>query len=124
MSKVYVVQENLVFDGTGGAPRPKHDLSGVMPFGELVYVFQHGPMALMPSANSLALRGVRDFDPEEDYVLVIGDYVLALMVACALQASGKAPFRTLRFDSRSRTYATVWCGLNVTETEEPNGNVI
>jgi len=122
MSKVYVVQENLIFDGTGGAPRPKHDLSEAAQFGELVYVFQHGPMALMPSANSLALRGVRDFDPEEDFVLVIGDHVLALMVACALQESGKAPFRTLRFDGRSRSYATVWCGFEHNEVE-PNGNV-
>jgi hypothetical protein len=107
MSKVFVTQQNLARDA-GGAMRPRFDLSPAAEYGELVYIFGAGQIALEPEAMVDGIEARLDelrFDPAEDYLLATGDMVLGAMAFHAMMLRGGC--RMLRWDGRYRRYDVI-----------------
>lgn len=105
-STVWAVQANMRRNGDGSWS-PRFDLSCAAQFGSLEFVFGHGQVALLGSAaGQSAAERLRDFDPENDYVLPVGDTVLVGIVFAELARAGHR-IRALRWDQNSRRYDVV-----------------
>jgi hypothetical protein len=107
MSKVFVPQQNLV-RGEGGAMRPAFDLSPATEYGELVYLFGPGQIALQPEAvvDGISARlDELEFDPEQDYLLATGDVTVYGEVY--RQMVDRDGVRVLRWDGRYRRYNVI-----------------
>lgn len=104
MSRVFVVQVPA-FRGPDGTWVEKYDLSAAEAFGGLIRVLPFGNVPSDPGPTRSALFSVFSvFDPDEDYVLLLGDPVaIAQAVAVVLQFH-RRPFRVLKWDRRGRRY--------------------
>jgi hypothetical protein len=87
----------------------RYDLSDARRFGELVVLFKKD---LYPDdANDGASDAMRraydtlhDFDPEADYLCLIGSPLYVAMCSYALGDLGKQPVRLLRYDRLESCY--------------------
>ncbi len=99
------------------APHPVKnvDLAPAREWGRLVfanvgnYVFadELGPECAVPAdvENSLRLAAAK-FDPDQDYLLLVGDHVQVTILACLISTlHGK--FRMLRYDRIAKGYFAV-----------------
>ena len=117
MTKVFVLQENLVRDGNG-AWSPKFDLTNARRYGELAFIFSFGQSGLVPDAATFAAERLvaEDFEPGEDYVLLTGDMHLGIALSTALQHLFDRPtVRFLRYDKRDDDYHVISQHLFVNE---------
>lgn len=106
-AKVFVTQEILA-RGDDGEFRVKFDLGPAAQHGTLVFLFGHGPVALMQDA---VFAGIykrlleEEYDPELDYVLCLGDNTLGYDLGVFLgKAFPDKPTRVLRWDRRRAEY--------------------
>lgn len=106
--KVFVTQE--VFSrGDDGELRVKFDLSEAAAFGRLVFLFGHGPVALSPNAmvSGIVHRLSEErFEPDRDFLLTIGDNVIACALGAVLGAT-YGRFQVLRWDRRRKGYDVI-----------------
>jgi uncharacterized transporter YbjL len=94
MSKVYVIQD----DG-------RKNLTPAMQIGEIVVLAQRD--LPLHGDNSIALarlrRGLKEFNPENDYILLVGDPLL-IGAAVAHLAMKFGKVRCLKWDRQNTTY--------------------
>lgn len=108
--RVFVVQETFTRTADG-AINTKFDLSDATKFGDLVFIFGHGPVALMPGVmRDGIIRRLREeeFDAERDYLLTIGDSVISFCLAGTMAVEfGVRDVRILRWDRRRWAYDVI-----------------
>lgn len=105
MSRVFAVQVPARRGGDGRWVE-MHDLSDAERFGELIRVLPFGNV----SSDAMTVQAqvaevLSGFDPEADYVLLLGDPVAIAHVAHYLSRTLGGPFLALKWDRRSRSYA-------------------
>ena len=103
MSKVFAVQ--IPARRVDGAWVPKYDLSAAERFGAIVQVLDFGNVPSDPGPTRSRLFSVFSvFNPDADYVLLLGDPVaIAQAVAVILQFHNR-PYRVLKWDRRAEEY--------------------
>ena len=106
MSKVYIIQAPARRSGPRGVWVEKYDLRPAEKFGELVRVLDYGNVPMDPRPTRAAiLERMVDFDPDNDYVLLLGDPVACAQAVHALALEfGIASFRVLKWDRRDERY--------------------
>jgi len=109
-SKVFITQDQYM-RGDEGEWKAKFDLSTAAEYGQLIFLFGHGPVALMPGAlrdGIIERLTQEEFDWREDYVLNLGDNTIAgalgFTIAKRFDADG---VRFLRWDRRRHAYDVV-----------------
>ena len=81
-----------------------HNFSKAERFGELVYVTQGKvPIFKTDALRNLLLKNLKDFNIDEDYLLISGPALLCVMAALLLKVDGK-PIKTLVFDAKAQEY--------------------
>jgi hypothetical protein len=104
--KVFVVQRAAYKDTDTGKWVDKFDLSPAAHFGELTYLLPPGniPKDLTITMSRLE-EAMCDFDPEQDFLLPIGDPVaISAAAAVAYDMSGVGQFHVLKWDRRHQQY--------------------
>jgi hypothetical protein len=119
MSKVYIVQNTYVRDGTGGTLRPKYDLRGVNAFGQPVEIL-HGllsPLATAPAMAELrhALRGYSD----DDYLLAIGAGAFLIAAGAIAAQHNNGRVHVLYWNGDAQKYFPLTFDVNHSQHKEP-----
>lgn len=106
-SRVFVVQRPTYRDRKTGEWITKYDLTPAKEFGELVDVLPVGQTFW--DAETIAAQAERilnattwEFDPDEDYILAIGDPVAIAVVAMIAGRLGK--LNILKWDRKAQSY--------------------
>jgi hypothetical protein len=108
LSRVFVVQRPATRSGERGCWVEKFDLAPAEAFGELVTILPYGNISREPRAlqavKSTVSGALCAFNPDEDYVLPVGDPVAIAIVLMELGARRFHPVRALKFDRRRGCY--------------------
>ena len=106
MSKVYAVQVPARRSGPRGAWEEKYDLTPAQEFGELVRLLPYGNVPEDPEPTIARLwTGLKEFNPETDFVLLLGDPVACAQAVHVLthDLNGRR-FNALKWDRREGKY--------------------
>jgi hypothetical protein len=115
MSRVFVVQQPTRRGDDGGV-EPSFDLSPAEAYGELVFLLHeaHNPFNAMNATAQLVLDAFdeHDYEPEEDYLLLVGNPVLMGVVAAvagrySLEGYGESMIRILQWNRARAAYFPV-----------------
>lgn len=111
MSRVFVVQRPVVRDKHSQEWLTKYDLRPAEQYGELVDVLPIDPFIPVDEMVSKASESLRDFDPDEDYLLAIGDPIaIAAVSIVAAEYSGRVSI--LKWDKRRQSYQPFLVDIN------------
>lgn len=103
-AKVFVTQASMRRDKYTGMMKPVADLTEAASFGQLEFLTPPGPFILMtPEATKSIAIKLAQFRPSKDYLLLLGDPVIMLVVG---QLIGPRA-RVLRWDKFSRQYTII-----------------
>lgn len=110
MSTVYVVQEQHRWDHQRNKLVLKYDLSPALEYGNLSYLLSPtcAPWDTASVVSELTKR-LKDFDPEQDYLLLVGNPCL-IGLATAL-ASRAGYIQLLQWSGKDRRYIPVRADL-------------
>ena len=102
MSKVYLVQEIPVDRETG---QPRVDITPALQYGEIVIMHKRlAQMQFSPGPLIIEIKEkLKDFNPEEDYILNYGDPNIIQAVGSILAIKYKK-YKTLKYDRRQKSY--------------------
>lgn len=115
MSRVFVVQEQTVQDRATGVSRPKVDLRPALEYGSLEFIFQQGPVTIMPAAMIETIeRKLADFDPEVDYLLAWITSPALFGVVAAYLGHRFGAFSQLEWDRKYNRYNVIEVELHGT----------
>lgn len=108
--RVFITQDQYT-RGDEGEWKAKFDLSTAAEYGQLIFLFGHGPVALMPGAlrdGIIERLSTEAFDWREDYILNLGDNTIAGALALtAGRRFGAEALRFLRWDRRRHAYDVI-----------------
>jgi hypothetical protein len=104
--RVFVIQVPARRSGPRGAWEEKYDLSPAEGFGTLVRLLGYGNVPEDPEPTRDRLRdGLKDFDADLDYVLLLGDPVACAVAVHVLGFDLNVPsFDALKWDRREQRY--------------------
>ena len=104
--RVFVVQVPARRSGPRGAWEEKYDLTPAEEFGQVVKLLPYGNVPTDPEPTRARLReGLRDFDSDLDFVLLLGDPVACAMAVHVLAFDlNVASFDALKWDRRAGRY--------------------
>jgi hypothetical protein len=105
-ARVYVVQVPARRTGPGRTWEEKYDLTPAGRFGELVKLLPYGNVPEDPEPTRARLReGMKEFDADLDYVLLLGDPVACAQAVHVLGFDLNVPsFDVLKWDRREERY--------------------
>jgi len=106
MSKVFITQAIMRRDRATGAFVPNFDTSHAKQYGDVHYIFGEGHVELTGEALTQYIDARLDevgFEPEEDYVVLIGDPFISAVAAASMKERGRC--RVLRWDKRYSRYS-------------------
>ena len=105
MAKVYLVQEVPIDRET---LKPKFDITPALKYGEIVVISKRlAQMQFSPGPLILEIKKkLKDFNPEEDYILNYGDPNIIQSVGSILAIKYKK-YKTLKWDRRQESYYTI-----------------
>lgn len=120
--RVYVTQLPHTRDAATGRWRPRYDLTGALAHGELIEVLPPDNLSLLLDYAPLiseARRKMRDFNPESDYILAMGDpAAIAVVAVVANELAAGAGFKMLKWDKRAHVYAPATLNFNAHNSTE------
>ena len=92
MAKVFITQQS-----------PTHDFSQAEDFGKLVPIWAPGQQAWGDTSHlvTMARRVLVDFNPDEDFLLPIGDPALMCIAAAEVALVTDGCFQMLKWDRRA-----------------------
>ena len=95
MAKVFITQQS-----------PTHDFSQAEDFGKLVPIWAPGQQAWGDTAQLvlMARRVLAEFNPDEDFLLPIGDPALMCIAAAEASFVTEGLFKILKWDKRTGQY--------------------
>jgi len=95
---VYLIQEDIT-----------KDLSPARAFGEIVTLFPTGEQLIKPKPHIYEALNQKlgDFDPETDYLLLIGDPVMIGIVSAMIDRVTRGNFNVLKWDRINREYTPI-----------------
>ena len=108
MSKVYLVQEIPLIkysDDPAKINKPKFDITPALKYGEIVVMNKRlAQMQLSPGPLIIEInQQLKNFNPEEDYILNYGDPNLIQTVGRILAIKFRK-YKTLKWDRRQMSY--------------------
>jgi hypothetical protein len=111
MAKVYLVQEVPIIKYSNNPEeigKPKLDITPALKYGEIVVISKRlAQMQFSPGPLILEIKEkLKDFNPEEDYVLNYGDPNIIQSVGSILAIRFKK-YKTLKWDRRQEAYYTI-----------------
>ncbi len=106
IGRVFVLQAPARRTGPSGGWTEKFDLTPAQAFGRIVRVLPYGNVPEDPTPTREAvLKAMMDFDPDEDYVLLLGDPVACAQAIHVLAFDlGIGHLTTLKWDRREEKY--------------------
>lgn len=103
MPNVWVIQEN-----------PSHDISPAAEFGEIKVLLPFGDanFSVQHRINALKASFLKDYNPDEDYILMTGDPTLIAAVGIladrlAYDHEANMPIRVLKWNRQDRKYLPI-----------------
>jgi hypothetical protein len=107
MSKVLGVQSNMRRN-EDKSWTPRFDLTPASKFGEISFIFGHGNHQFMGNdLHEIAAERLEGFDPEQDYILPVGDTSLVAVVFRVIEEMGMGPVRVLHWDGNKKAYDVI-----------------
>lgn len=96
---------------------PNFDFSQAEDFGKMVAIWPPTQQAYGDTSYvvDIARRTLRDFDPDQDYLLLMGDPTLMAIAAAEASHVGDGRFKVLKWDGRKP--GTVKGGYRVVEID-------
>jgi len=107
MSKVYVIQNQLMRDRKTGEMRPKFNLSAAEDYGELVFLLDSSSVPFYsPSIISQLQEKLKDYKPEDSLLLIGNPCFIGWAVALAAKSTNGL-VRMLQWHNQSESYILI-----------------
>jgi len=109
MARVFVVQNQTRWDEAAGRFVPRYPtVASAESFGRLVFALDSRATPFRPDESIARLEDVlRDFDSDEDYLLLIGNPNFIWWAGAIAARNGTGRVRTLQWSSKEGRYVVV-----------------